>query len=148
MSLVPAAPAVEVHFRPPPPEGLEPEIEKDWVRFWASGQVTVLHYEHHGRAFVRLFRLYSDELRLRDLTEGREMVLGSQGQQVLNPACRHLATIRHQILELEQQFGLTPRGSLSLGMQVGKRKSLADLSRESNEQSGRKAKARRTARAG
>jgi hypothetical protein len=152
LALVPDVTAVPMGHEPPP--DLLPAVLADWKAFWRTEFSQLVNWDRDHRAFSRLFKLYDLRLRLEAAVEGEDgvpqvLVEGSQEQQILNPALRHMATIDDKILQLEQQFGLTPRSAAGLGLQIGGlKKTLDDLNREANARAygSRKAPTRKAAR--
>lgn len=115
------------------PQGLEPSVAVAWETFWQTDFSRIVNWERDREALTRLFEMYS--LRRKLLAACEEVLLvGSQGQTVLNPALRHLATIDGSILQLERQFGFTPQSAGALGLTLtGLRKSLDERNREANQ---------------
>jgi len=125
---------------PVPPEGLSGPVLVDWHAFWRTDFARIINWERDQRAISRLFRLYALEQRLEEGSE-QTFLLGAQGQQVLNPALRQLATVQTEILALEKQFGMTTQSAAGLGLSLGSlRKTLEERNREAN---ARAAKTRR-----
>ena len=112
---------------PDPPPGMLKATERQWVEFWQS-EVATLVATADLPALRRLYSLYDE--RARCLASGRRnrLVEGSQGQPVMNPLYKHMATLDGEILALEDRFGLTPMARLKLGVTFGAAKrSLTDL---------------------
>jgi terminase small subunit-like protein len=136
-----------------PPSGLVPVVLENWRAFWRSDFAQLVNWERDHRALGRLFKLYSLRVQLEAAIEDENgvpqvLVVGSRKQEILNPALRHIATVDGEILQLEQQFGMTPRSAAALGMQIGGlKRTLDDLNREANDRAyRRKAPARKAAR--
>jgi hypothetical protein len=131
-------PSVAVQERTPP-AGLVPVVLEEWLAFWRSDFAQLVHWERDHRALERLFKLYSLRVQLEAAIEDDKgvpqvLVVGSREQEILNPALRHMATVDGEILQLEQQFGLTPRSAAALGLSIGGlKKTLDDLNREAND---------------
>ena len=104
-----------------------------WEAFWQTDFSRVINWERDREALTRLFELYS--LRRKLLAASENVLLeGSQGQTILNPALRHMATIDGLILQHERQFGFTPQSAGALGLTLtGLRKSLEERNREANQ---------------
>jgi hypothetical protein len=131
LALVPSVAAAAV---PVAPEGLSGTVLADWHAFWRTDFARIINWERDQRAISRLFRLYSLEARLEEAGE-QTFLLGSQGQQILNPALRQLATVQTEILALEKQFGMTTQSAAGLGLSLGSlRKTLEERNREANAQ--------------
>ena len=63
------------------------------------------------------------------------MVVGSQGQAVLNPLYSAMLKIDAEIRQMEDRIGLSPKARVSLGIQIGQmKKSLDDLNSELEEE--------------
>jgi len=59
------------------------------------------------------------------------LVVGSQGQVVLNPLYKALLSIDAEIRQLEDRIGLNPKARVALGLSIGQaKKTLADLNSE------------------
>jgi hypothetical protein len=79
-------------------------------------------------ALERLWSLYDERDRMTDVIRDQPMTMGSQGQLVLNPLYRQRTALDAEIRALEDRFGLTPKGGLTLGIQYGEAaRSLQDL---------------------
>lgn len=123
---------VEVREVPKAPEGLTGPVLADWYAFWQSDYARIVNWDRDHRALSRLFRLYALEARLEEDTT-QTFLPGSQGQVVLNPALRQLASTRDAILALEKQFGMTTQSATGLGLSLGSlRKTLDERNREAN----------------
>lgn len=117
---------------PTPPDGLTGPVLADWHAFWRTDFARVINWDRDQRAISRLFRLYALEQRLEEATQ-EVYAIGAQGQRVLNPALRQLATVQTEILALEKQFGMTTQSAAGLGLSLGSlRKTLEERNREAN----------------
>ena len=95
------------------------ETKRRWERFWKSDAARVLAPAVDAAAVERLFDLYDERERAyRDFTK-RRFVEGSQGQQVLNPLGRLIASFDGEIRQLEDRLGFSPASRLRLGLELG-----------------------------
>ena len=63
------------------------------------------------------------------------MVIGSQGQAVINPLYSALLKVDAEIRQLEDRIGMSPKSRISLGISIGQaKKSLADLNAQLEEE--------------
>ena len=63
------------------------------------------------------------------------MVVGSQGQVVLNPLYSAMLKLDAEIRQLEDRIGMNPKSRVSLGIQIGGlKKTLADLNADLEEE--------------
>ena len=63
------------------------------------------------------------------------LVVGSQGQAVLNPLYSAMLKIDAEIRQLEDRLGMNPKSRISLGIQLGQmKKTLADLNADLEEE--------------
>ena len=94
------------------------ETKRRWVAFWKSDAARVLAPAVDAAAVERLFDLYDERERAyRDFTRKR-FVEGSQGQQVLNPLGRLIASFDGEIRQLEDRLGFSPASRLRLGLEL------------------------------
>jgi P27 family predicted phage terminase small subunit len=116
---------------PKPPTGLLRDTRSWWFAFWRSQVAQAVQGDTDIQALERLAKLKDERERtyrvIRRLPDGPTDV-GSQGQRVLHPLAKYLATTDAEIRALEDRFGLNPRARLSLGLQLTQaRRSLEDL---------------------
>jgi P27 family predicted phage terminase small subunit len=112
---------------PDPPAGLLKATQQAWAEFWAS-PLASLAIGADRVALERLFELLDDRSRCWREYKRARLVLGSQGQPVLNPLARQVATLDAEIRALQDRFGLTPASRLRLGIALGEAaRSLEDL---------------------
>ncbi len=120
---------------PAMPAGLLAPVRASWVAFWASEQASLVMPADHP-ALVRLFALLDERERSAKAARRQRLVEGSQGQLVLNPLLKYVASLDAEIRQLEDRFGLTPLARLRLGVTFGEaHRSLADLNRAVLEES-------------
>ena len=103
---------------PPPREEWLPETIESWDRFSRSQMASVLDLGADGMALYRLFDLYDEGRRIRQVTWAEPLVEGSRGQPMLHPLLRRLSGIESQMLALEDRFGMNPKARLALGIAV------------------------------
>lgn len=89
-----------------------------WLAFWCS-DVSKLVNVAHRPALQRLFDLYDERERAASAAKKKRIVLGSQGQPVLNPLLKYVADCDKEIRGLEDRFGLTPMAMLRAGATFG-----------------------------
>lgn len=116
---------------PAPPIGLLKATRTWWLDFWRSDLAKALQADTDRQALERLATLYDERERtyrvIRRL-RGGPVAHGSQGQLVLHPLAKYLATTDSEIRQLEDRFGLNPRARIALGLQLTQaRRDLEDL---------------------
>lgn len=116
---------------PPVPDGLLVATRKLWTRYWAAPISRIVEASDEP-AIVRLFRLYDERDRAyRGIRKRGRLVVGSQGQEVLNPLAKYIAQCDAEIRSLEDRFGLSAKARLQLGITFGEaQKTLEDLNRD------------------
>jgi len=107
---------VPVDDRPAPPTAWGRETSVAWDRFWGSPAASLVRPEALA-PIQRLFSLYDERERSVRAYRKARFVLGSRGQVRLNPIAGQLNRLEHQILALENVFGLSPKAALGLGIQ-------------------------------
>src|SRR5690606_34788934 len=114
----------------PPHEDWRPDVKQDWAAFWLSDVAHAVS-ESDVPALYRLFELRNMERSFHDAALAEPTVIGSKGQTVLNPLLRQADSLRAEIRQLEDRFGLNPAARAKLGIDASRlRKSLADLNSE------------------
>lgn len=114
----------------PPDESWLPSIQNEWASFWIT-DVSQAVAESDIPALYRLFELRNTERIYHEEAKSNPLVLGSQGQDVLNPLLRQADSLRSEIRQLEDRFGLNPAARAKLGLDTSKlKRSLADLNQE------------------
>jgi len=94
------------------------ETKKRWKAFWASDAARVLAPAVDAGAVQRLFDLYDARERAYRGSAKQRFVLGSKGQQVLNPLGRLVAAFDGEIRQLEDRLGFSPASRLRLGLEL------------------------------
>ena len=116
---------------PAVPKGLLKRTREQWESFWRSPVATVVSLDTDLPSLERLFSLYDERERAYRAVCKERLVVGSQGQPVLNPLARQLCSYDAEIRQLEDRFGLTPMARLRLGVQIGTAaRTLDDLNRQ------------------
>ncbi len=105
---------------------------KDWWNsFWSSDLSSAIDIKSDLPVIERLASLMDERERIFKQAKKDRLVVGSQGQVVLNPLYNALLKIDAEIRNLEDRIGLNPKARVSLGIQIGQaKKSLADLNSE------------------
>lgn len=115
---------------PPVPDGLLPSTRAAWSKYWNTPISRIVEASDEP-AIARLFRLYDERERAYRSLRKRRIVVGSQGQAVLNPLARYVAQCDAEIRALEDRFGLSAKARLQLGITFGEaKKTLEDLNRD------------------
>lgn len=111
---------------------------ESWAAFWASPYAVVVNIDRDLRALERLWTLYDARERAWRSYCKKPLLIGSQGQEVMNPMWRDARALEVAIQNLEDRFGMTPKAAAALGITVGAlQKTLDDLEREANDDSRR-----------
>jgi P27 family predicted phage terminase small subunit len=124
MGIVPVLPARLP--APDPPDGLLQATSNRWIEFWNSPLAGVVSSATDMPALERLFTLYDERERAYRAFRKERLIVGSQGQPVLNPMGRLLKELDGEIRQLEDRFGLSPKARLQLGVQYGEAKKTLD----------------------
>lgn len=103
---------------PSPPVPLDTELQEEWAAVWSSGLAANLAPTDLG-ALNRLFRFKQMELAASRACNETPVVPGSQGQDVSNPRCGEAIRLAGEIRQLEDRYGLHPRGRLNNGVRLG-----------------------------
>ena len=113
---------------PKPPTGLSKVSREAWTSLWSSALARTFEPASDRPAIERLFVLRDERERAHKATRAHPFIVGSQGQQVLNPLFAHVSRLDAEVRQLEDRFGLTPRARLQLGITFGEaHRSLAEL---------------------
>ena len=123
---------------PPTPAGLLKETREKWETFWNSdaGQSTVIRRDVDMDAIRRLFEYYDDHSRARREYKRHPLVLGSTGQQVINPLGKMMLDLEGKIVSLEDRIGKNPHARLKLSLTFGQaHASLEEMNRRMNDDS-------------
>ena len=78
---------------PPAPRGLLKKTRDMWDRYWDSPMSQVADRQTDLALITRLFTLYDERERCYRGYRKQRLVLGSQGQLVMNPLGRHITTL-------------------------------------------------------
>lgn len=115
---------------PPPERGWLAPIKNRWAAFWAS-DLSQLILAADEPALRRMFGLMDERDRLwPQITKVGHLVMGSQGQPVLNPLLKRVEACDKEVRALEDRFGCTPGARLRIGAALGEAaKSLEKLNR-------------------
>lgn len=102
-----------------------------WNSFWQSDLSTAIDIKTDLPVIERLASLMDERERVFRQAKKDRLVVGSQGQVVLNPLYKALLSLDAEIRQLEDRIGLNPKARVSLGIQIGQaKKTLADLNSE------------------
>ena len=102
-----------------------------WNNVWDSDLATAIDIKSDLPVLERLASLMDERERIFKQAKKDRLVVGSQGQVVLNPLYSALLKIDAEIRNLEDRIGLNPKSRVSLGIQIGQaKKTLADLNTE------------------
>lgn len=115
---------------PPLPPGLLAVTRDLWNAFWRSPLAQAVEKNTDVSAITRYFSLIDERERLYRGFRRKRLVLGAQGQKVLNPMGRALHAFDSEIRQLEDRLGMNPRSRLQLGIQLGEAaRTLQELNR-------------------
>lgn len=112
-----------------------PPAERRWLKktkeayaaFWEADVAAAVSSGDFG-ALIRMFDLMDDHERMMRLARRAPIVEGSQGQPRAHPAWKEAATLRGEIRQLEDRFGLNPSARAKLGVEVAAaERSLLDM---------------------
>lgn len=102
-----------------------------WNNFWNSDVATAIDIKSDLPVIERLASLIDERERIFKQAKKERLVVGSQGQAVLNPLYNAMLKIDAEIRNLEDRIGLNPKARVTLGIQlVSAKKSLSDLNTE------------------
>ena len=106
-----------------------------WDDFWNSDLATAIDTKSDQQAVYRLATLIDERERIFKQAKKDRLVVGSQGQAVLNPLYSAMLKIDAEIRQLEDRLGMNPKSRISLGIQLGQmKKTLADLNADLEEE--------------
>lgn len=112
------------------PSGLLKATVELWDKFWGSELAQAVEVSTDTAVVQRLFTLYDERERAFRAYRDERMVIGSQGQAVLNPMARLMSQLDVEIRQLEDRLGMNPVARLRLGITFASaQKSLRDLNR-------------------
>ncbi len=116
---------------PPPPAGWLKETKAVWAAYWASPLAQTALPGVDGPVLERLFTFKDLQVRLIRIVKAQPAVPGSMGQVRGHPLWAQIEALETSIVRLEDRFGLSARGRLQLGVQLGDAvRSLADIAQE------------------
>lgn len=92
--------------------------KEKWRAFWRSDAALVLAPAVDAPGLERLFDLYDERERAYQDFRKQRFVIGSQGQQVLNPLGRLVAVFDAEIRQLEDRLGFSPASRVRLGLEL------------------------------
>ena len=112
------------------------KITKEWWEdFWNSDLATAIDHKSDQSAVYRLATLIDERERVYKQAKKDRLVVGSQGQVVLNPLYSAMLKLDAEIRQLEDRIGMNPKARVSLGISIGQaKKSLSDLNAELEEE--------------
>ena len=106
-----------------------------WENFWNSDLASAIDTKSDQQAVYRLATLIDERERIFKQAKKDRLVVGSQGQAVLNPLYSAMLKIDAEIRQLEDRLGMNPKSRISLGIQLGQmKKTLADLNADLEEE--------------
>ena len=106
-----------------------------WEDFWNSDLATAIDTKSDQQAVYRLATLIDERERIFKQAKKDRLVVGSQGQAVLNPLYSAMLKLDAEIRQLEDRIGMNPKSRVSLGIQIGQAKrTLADLNADLEEE--------------
>lgn len=113
---------------PAPPAEISEAAKAEWASLWASPLAKTYDIRSDVAALRRLFKLRHKLAVYEQLPLDEEVVTGSTGQMVMHPLVKQADSLRSQIVQLEDRFGLSPIARLKLGVTLGDAtRSLEDL---------------------
>src|SRR5262245_52879975 len=93
---------------PPMPKDLLAVTKTLWRAFWASPMAGMIEPGTDMAVVIRLFGLYDERERSYRAYRRSRLILGSQGQKVLNPMGRAMQDFDSEIRQLEDRLGMSP----------------------------------------
>ena len=106
-----------------------------WEDFWNSDLASAIDTKSDQQAVYRLATLIDERERIFKQAKKDRLVVGSQGQAVINPLYSAMLKIDAEIRQLEDRLGMNPKSRISLGIQLGQmKKTLADLNADLEEE--------------
>ena len=106
-----------------------------WENFWNSDLASAIDTKSDQSAVYRLATLIDERERVYKQAKKDRLVVGSQGQVVLNPLYSAMLKLDAEIRQLEDRIGMNPKSRVSLGIQIGQAKrTLADLNADLEEE--------------
>ena len=106
-----------------------------WEAFWTSDLASAIDEKSDQSIIYRLATLMDERERIYKQAKKDRLVVGSQGQVVINPLYSAMLKLDAEIRQLEDRIGMNPKARVSLGISIGQaKKSLADLNAELEEE--------------
>jgi len=106
-----------------------------WEDFWNSDLASAIDTKSDQSAVYRLATLIDERERVYKQAKKDRLVVGSQGQVVLNPLYSAMLKLDAEIRQLEDRIGMNPKSRVSLGISIGQAKrTLADLNADLEEE--------------
>lgn len=125
------ASGVEEYTGPPVPLNLSERSRQAWVRLWSSPIARVMLPQLDEDTVTMLLRMRDERDTEFRMGKRQRMVLGSQGQPVINPMLAHAMVLQKEIRAVEDRLGLNPTARLRLGILLGDAtRSIADVNEE------------------
>lgn len=113
------------------PRGLSDRSREAWTRLWSSPIARVMLPGLDGDTIEMLLRMRDERDTEFRMGKRQRMVMGSQGQPVINPVLAHAMVLQKEIRALEDRLGLNPAARLRLGILLGDAtRSIADVNEE------------------
>ena len=112
------------------------KITKEWWEdFWNSDLASAVDTKSDQSSVYRLATLIDERERVYKQAKKERLVVGSQGQVVLNPLYSAMLKLDAEIRQLEDRIGMNPKARVLLGISIGQaKKSLSDLNAELEEE--------------
>tara|TARA_A100001234_G_scaffold26321_1_gene20567 strand:- start:23875 stop:24324 length:450 start_codon:yes stop_codon:yes gene_type:complete len=106
-----------------------------WEDFWTSDLASAIDTKSDQSIVYRLATLIDERERIYKQAKKDRLVVGSQGQVVINPLYSAMLKLDAEIRQLEDRIGMNPKSRVALGISIGQaKKSLADLNAELEEE--------------
>ena len=106
-----------------------------WEDFWNSDLASAIDTKSDQSAVYRLATLIDERERIYKQAKKDRLVVGSQGQVVLNPLYSAMLKLDAEIRQLEDRIGMNPKARVSLGISIGQaKKTLSDLNADLEEE--------------
>ena len=113
----------ELEEAPEPPRGLLKTTRETWAAYWSSQVSQAVDRRADAQRLERWIHAVDQWHRANRTLRRYPLVKGSMGQPVLSPLADYVAKLERTIATAEDEFGMTPRARLRLGLHV------ADLAR-------------------
>lgn len=108
---------------PEPPRGLLKTTRDTWAAYWSSQVSQAVDRAADAQRLERWIHAVDQWHRANKTLRRFPLVKGSMGQPVLSPLADYVSKLERTIATAEEEFGMTPRARLRLGLHV------ADLAR-------------------